>query len=192
MRWIAIGVVGLSLACKGGDGESGKPSGGDSACKPMTGLCQRIPGDELGKLFEVSGIVATEEDHDHPGPPGPMDDCKYTTSPGPDGATPLDILLRYQCFNAGNAAVADYKMTHDTIAKLGQPLESLPDLGDEAYWTYSGSDKGIIQGHMRVRKGNVIVQLDCNGYHLGGKQVVPRVAKERSIEVITRMLAKVP
>ena len=214
MRWIAIGVLCVSVACKGGDGASGKGNsagggksgdptsenrqdkaggkGGEGACKPMTGLCQRLSADELGKLFEVPAVVATEEDHDDPGPPGPMDDCKYTTSPGPDGATPLNILLRYQCFIRGEMAVSDYKMTHEAIAKLGQPLESLPGLGDEAYWTYSGSDKGIIQGHIRARKGNVIVQVNCNSYQLGGKKVVPKIAKERAIEVLTRMLAKLP
>jgi len=212
MRWIAIGVLFVSVACKGGDtngkgnsageGTSGAPSaetpgdrgggqGGAGACKPMTGLCQRLPADELGKLFEVPAIVGTEEDHDDGGM-GPMDDCNYKSSPAPDGSVPLNILLRYQCFTRGESAAADYKGTHEAISTLGQPLEPVPGLGDEAYWTYSGSDKGIIQGHLRARKGNVIVQLNYASYKLGGKQVVPKIARERAIEAITRMLAKLP
>jgi hypothetical protein len=206
-------VLCLSVACKGGDGTSGKgnsagegksgaPSaetpgdegggtGGGGDCKPMTGLCQRLPADELGKLFEVPAIVGTGEDHDD-GAMGPMNDCNYKSPPAPDGSVPLDVLLRYQCLSQGRTAAADYKSTYDAITSLGQPLESVPGLGDEAYWTYSGSDKGIIQGHLRARKGNVIVQLNYSSYKLGGKQVVPKIAKERAIEALTRTLAKLP
>jgi hypothetical protein len=200
MQWIVIGALCASVACKGDDGASKRsdpstvtPPGDNKACKPMTGLCQRITADELSKLLNVpgTGIVPKEEDHDDPGPPGPLDDCKYTTPPGPDGGYPLDVLLRYQCLRGDRAAAADYKMTHDAIATLGQHIESV-SLGDEAYWTYTGSDKSIIAAHMRVRKGNVIVQLNYNSYKLGDKQAAPTIAKERAIAVLTRMLAKLP
>jgi len=122
-------------------------------------------------------------------PMGPMDDCKYKEY---DDKVGFDILLRYQCFVRGEAAAADYKGVHEAMTKLGQPVEDVTGLGDEAYWTYSGSDKGIIQGHVKARKGSVTVQINYGTYSLDGKQIGPKVAKERAVEAIKRMFAKLP
>src|SRR5262249_1453412 len=59
------------IQCMTGSGPRAAATPGDKgggACKPMTGLCQRISADELSKLLQVpgTGIAPKEEDHDDP------------------------------------------------------------------------------------------------------------------------------
>ena len=70
-----------------------------------------------------------------------------------------------------------------------------PDLGEdvselghaiEAGWRPVG--RCVRAAHRRRARCHV----PCDSYKLGGQQVIPKLAKERALEMLTRVLAKLP
>jgi len=152
----------------------------------MAGLCNRVSATDLGKLFDAPALASYGEQSSDDAPMGPYDVCNYKQA---DDKLTLDLKLVYQCHKRGAAAAApEYKGLHDAVATAGGHMESLPDLGDEAYWYYSGN-AGLIQGHIKARKGGILIDVAYATYRLGDKAVDPLVAKQHAIEAAKRLFA---
>ena len=188
-------VVVAFMGCKSGDkpaGEPAKAAGG--ACKPMADLCAKFPVADLEKLFSIAPVESYNEEHHNDSPLGPLDICNYRHDGDKENfKNNLQVTIRYGCFaNGADAAANEYKGLKHPVASSGGKMEDLTGLGDEAYWYYTAANVGFVQGHIKARKGAVIVDMLYGGYRINDNNIDPAIAKQKAVELTTRIFAAAP